>query len=146
MAGKPIRMSKIKQLLRLRSEQPEMSLQELGSIVGMDRGTISGYFRKIKENGDNIPDLLLLDDLTLEKKLLGGNPAYLDKRFLEFKTLIPHFESELKRKHVTRRLLWGEYRQAHPEGYGYSQFCFHLNQLKVARKDGSAILDHEPGR
>jgi len=146
MAGKPIRMSKIKQLLRLRCEQPELSLQVLGSIVGMDRGTISGYFRKIKGNGDNIADLLLLDDLTLEKKLLGGNPAYLDKKFLEFKALIPHFESELKRKHVTRRLLWEEYRLSCPDGYGYSQFCFHLSQLKVARKDSSAILVHEPGK
>lgn len=24
---------------------------------------------------------------------------------------------------MTRLLLWEEYRQAHPEGYGYSQFC-----------------------
>jgi transposase len=26
-------------------------------------------------------------------------------------------------KHLTRQLLWEEYRQAHPEGYGYSRFC-----------------------
>jgi transposase len=29
----------------------------------------------------------------------------------------------LKRKGVTLSLLWVEYRQAHPDGYGYSQFC-----------------------
>lgn len=30
---------------------------------------------------------------------------------------------ELKRPGVTLHLLWEEYREVHPEGYGYSQFC-----------------------
>ncbi len=30
---------------------------------------------------------------------------------------------ELKRKAVTLRLLWQEYRENHSDGYGYSQFC-----------------------
>jgi transposase len=30
---------------------------------------------------------------------------------------------ELRRKSVTLRLLWREYRQNHAEGYGYSRFC-----------------------
>jgi transposase len=32
---------------------------------------------------------------------------------------------ELRRKSVTLSLLWVEYRQEHPDGYGYSQFCHH---------------------
>ncbi len=35
---------------------------------------------------------------------------------------------ELRRKSVTLSLLWVEYRQAHPAGYGYSQFCHHYRQ------------------
>jgi transposase len=35
---------------------------------------------------------------------------------------------ELRRKSVTLSLLWVECRQAHPEGYGYSQFCHHYRQ------------------
>jgi transposase len=31
--------------------------------------------------------------------------------------------AELRRKHVTLALLWQEYREQHPEGYKYSQFC-----------------------
>jgi len=33
--------------------------------------------------------------------------------------------TELKRKHVTLMLLWQEYRQQHPDGVQYSQFCEH---------------------
>jgi transposase len=32
---------------------------------------------------------------------------------------------ELKRKGVTLMLLWHEYRETHPDGYSYSQFCAH---------------------
>jgi transposase len=31
---------------------------------------------------------------------------------------------ELRRKSVTLSLLWVEYRQEHPDGYGYSQYCY----------------------
>jgi transposase len=29
----------------------------------------------------------------------------------------------LKKRHVTKLLLWQEYREAQPDGYAYSQFC-----------------------
>ncbi len=35
-------------------------------------------------------------------------------------------------KHVTLRLLWLEYKQAHPDGWGYTQFCTH-HQRSAAR-------------
>ncbi len=35
----------------------------------------------------------------------------------------PKMASELKRKGVTLHLLWQEYREAHPDGYGYTWFC-----------------------
>ena len=35
----------------------------------------------------------------------------------------PSVHRELKRPHVTRMLVWQEYREHEPEGYQYSQFC-----------------------
>ncbi len=92
----------------------------------------------------SIDELLGLDDPLLESKFSAGSPAYVEERFEQFKTLIPYLEKELQRKYVTRKLLWEEYRAAHPDGYSYTQFCFHLSQLSVARK-GSAIINHDPG-
>ena len=37
----------------------------------------------------------------------------------------PTLGKEFKRKGVTLRLLWQEYRENYNEGYGYSQFCQH---------------------
>lgn len=58
--------------------------------------------------------------------------------------MIPYLETELGHKHVTRKLLWEEYRIDHPDGYGYSQFCHHLGQLSAARKSGSTIFEPDP--
>ena len=36
---------------------------------------------------------------------------------------LEHIHQELKRVGVTLHLLWEEYRETHPDGYGYSRFC-----------------------
>ena len=45
-----------------------------------------------------------------------------------YNTLHQKFDSiskELKRTGVTLQMLWHEYRQEHPDGYSYTQFCYH---------------------
>ena len=91
-----------------------------------------------------LEELLSLEEPVPEGKFIAGTAAYTDKRFDDFKELLPWFETELGRKHVTRHLLWQEYLSKHPSGYRYTQFCYHLNQQLVARKP-TAILTHEAG-
>ena len=52
-----------------------------------------------------------------------------------------------RKLHVTRQLLWEEYRQTHPDGYGKSQFYDHLKQNLVAQKDVTTVLatTYKPG-
>lgn len=45
---------------------------------------------------------------------------------------LPHFESEMRRKHMTLQLLWEEYKKEKPDGYGITQFRFHYRQNAVA--------------
>lgn len=40
-------------------------------------------------------------------------------------------EQKRKNRHVTLQLLWEEYRQGNPAGYGYSRFC-ELYQVAAA--------------
>jgi transposase len=52
---------------------------------------------------------------------------------------------ELKRKkHVTLRLLWLEWREANPDGWGYSQFCWHYQQW-LGTKDVVMRLEYGAG-
>ena len=142
MAGKVTEMSKIKQLIRL--HESGVSNRRIAEVLSIDRGTVNNYIRKIKAGNMQTSDLLELEEPVLEGKFIAGTAAYTDKRFDEFKELLPYFEKELKRKHVTHRLLWQEYLSKNPAGYRYTQFCYHLNQLLVARRP-SAVLTHEAG-
>ena len=55
-----------------------------------------------------------------------------------------YIRKELTRKGVTLRLLWLEYRQANPDGYHYSQFCFRYQQW-LGTQELSFHQNHKAG-
>jgi Transposase and inactivated derivatives len=142
MSGKVTRMSKIKQLLRLYKDG--VSLRKISRELKMNRETVTGYIDKLKIHDFDIDELLLLEDPVLESKFIIGHAAYLEPRFEQLKELLPEYEKKLENKKITRLLLWEDYIAKYPSGYRYSQFCYHLNQLTVARHP-SAILEHNAG-
>jgi transposase len=142
MAGKTRPMSQIKQLLQLYKQG--MKYNTIARTLGISRNTVKSYLHKLSLLRVDIDTLLKLDDPVLEARFHAGNPAYSDGRFDYFKSHLAYYESELKRKHVTRRILWQEYRREQPQGYGYTQFCYHLSQQLIARKP-TMVLNHNPG-
>jgi transposase len=142
MAGKPKPMSQIKQLLRL--HQSGKGIKFIARSLSVSKNTVKTYLAKTAALPFSIGQLLALEDPLLEAKYHAGNPAYKDKRFEHFKEKFDYFTKELKRVGVNRRLLWEEYRQEYPAGYGYSQFCFHLSQQLLARKP-TMVLQHKTG-
>lgn len=143
MAGKTIPMSTVKQMMLLRKEGK--SIKEIARITEKSKNTVKSYLSKIDVTGIDVEVLLLMDDFLLDTKLNAGNPSYKEEeRYAELKELFKHYQRELKRKGVTKYLLWQEYSESRPMGYSYSQFCHHLSQMNKALKP-SAVLDHEPG-
>lgn len=142
MAGIITNMSKVKQILRLHADG--VSNRKIARSLGIYKETVNNYIQKIKNHEYDLDKLLSLEDPELERILFAGNPAYKQERFDEFKEKIPYFEKELKKRHVTRYLLWQEYRRDYPDGYRYSQFCYHLQQSANARKPGS-LIHYNPG-
>ncbi len=135
-------MSQIKQLLQLHKQG--MKINAIARTLEMSRNTVKTYLQKLSLLRVDIDLLLALDDPILEGRFHAGNPAYSDGRFDYFKSHLDYYESELKRKHVTRRILWQEYRSEQQQGYGYTQFCYHLSQQLIARKP-TMVLNHTPG-
>src|SRR5690606_25453887 len=130
MAGKTRPMSQIKQMIRL--HQQGYAIKAIARSLSISKNTVKSYLYKIGEAKLNMTDLLALEDPVLEGLLHSGNPAYRDPRFEDLKERLPHLEKELKRVGVTRKLLWEEYKVSYPQGYGYSQFCYHFSQLSVS--------------
>lgn len=127
-------MSKIKQLLIMHRDGA--SNRSIARILGMDKETVNNYVNKTKALPEGLEGLLGLEDPELERRLHSGNAAYSDPRFDEFREMLPYIEGELRRKGVTLRLLWEEYRAEHPDGYGLTQFRFHYRQYAKAKGSG----------
>jgi transposase len=142
MAGKPKRMSQIKQLIRLHEQG--IGKKAIARQLGMSKNTVKAYLQKIEEGKLDPHTLLILEEPVLEAKLFAGNPSYKEERYDSFKDNLEYLSKELKRVGVTRRILWEEYRQSCPDGYGYTQFCYHLNQHVLA-KNPSMVLEHKAG-
>ena len=126
MAGKLTAMSKLKQVLQLHTLGH--SNRSIASSLGLHKDTVNKYIRQVGELSLGVDELLAKDDPELESLFNAGHPAYADKRFDDLTSRLAYLQEELKKKHVTRRLLHEEYIREYPGGYGFTQFCFHLKQ------------------
>lgn len=141
MAGKTIIMSKLKQIIRLRAEGTP--LQTIAQAVSISRNTVKKYLRLMEVQGLPFTELLAMQDPELEALLADPEPED-EQRLQTLTSLFPQMENELRRTGVTRWLLWGEYRQAHPDGFSYSRFCDYFRQFLDSSK-GSLRFDYAPG-
>jgi transposase len=149
MAGKTKPMSQIKQLLNFHKQGKK--IKTIARILDISKNTVKSYLKKLEgfqtpSTGKSwtIDELVKLESPVLEMKFHSGNPSYKEERYEDFKSRISYLHKELKRVGVTKHLLWQEYRKQISQGYGYSQFCYHLQQQKVASKP-SMVMEHLPG-
>ncbi|CAN5903821.1 IS21-like element ISFK1 family transposase [soil metagenome] len=134
-------MSQIKQLLQL--HQQGKGIKFIARSLAISKNTVKAYLARTAAMPESIPMLLALEDPVLEARYHAGNPAYKDDRFECLKSRFDYYTQQLKLVGVNRMLLWEEYRQQQPQGYGYTQFCFHLSQHLLAGKP-SMVLHHQP--
>ena len=115
-------MRKVRDILRLAEEQG-LSRRQVGQALGIPFTTVADHLRRAKTAGLSWPLPEELDDTALEALLFAKEPA----PPTEARPLPDwhYVHRELKRKGVTLMLLWLEYKEAHPDGWGYSRFCFH---------------------
>ena len=142
MDNKRIKMSTLKQILRLHQEKK--GIKTIARIVGVSKNTVKSYLHGIEPYGLSLPDLLGMEDMALSELLNAPSDESTNERLAYFRSQIPYWEKELKRTGVTRYLLWQEYRVIQPEGYAYTQFCYHLQQHFKARST-NMIMHHDPG-
>ena len=114
-----ISMRKIREVLRL-SEEFGLSQRHVAGSVRLGQSTVSDYLARFRASGLSLKEAFELEEGLLEERLFPPPPANPDDREPPDCCKI---HQELKRKSVTLRLLWQEYREDHPEGYGYSRYC-----------------------
>lgn len=135
MAAKKIDIMDVRQLIQLKIRGE--SNRSCSSLLAIHRNTVNYYVRQLSVTGTPYPDLLKLSDLEL-KELFPYKSASDNDRYEELAACFSYFKQQLLLPGGTREVLWKEYLQTHPEGYGYTQFNEHynnwLNQTKASGK------------
>lgn len=113
-------MRKIKEVLRLKWET-QLSNRAVGRACKLSCSTVSEYVQRATRAGLSWP----LPEGLGEDELYGKLFPERSRASQEQKPL-PDWEAahrELRKRGVTLKLLWVEYREAYPDGYQYSQYC-----------------------
>ena len=142
MANNPISMSKIRQLLRLHSQG--CSKLKIAEQTGISRNTLKKYLAVLKSQALGIESLTSLSDKELETLFIEGQKKPLSEKLQTLFNLFPEVDKALKRKGVTRQLLWEEYKKNHPNGIGRSQFNHYYAQWK-AQVNPVMHIEHKAG-
>jgi transposase len=140
MAAKPIAMEQLKQVLHLAQEG--YSIKRIVRLTGLARNTVRAYLVRGREQGS---DPAVQSEAELATQLYNQDTSAF--KSLRYQQLLRHLEAadkELAKPGVTRQLLWREYLEEHPDGYGYTQFCYYLQRL-LAKKDVTMHLEYRPG-
>lgn len=134
-------MRKIQEVLRLKWEAG-LSNRAIARSCSISPTTVSEYVRRARAVGLTWPLPETLGEDQLYQRLFPRAAPPSERVIAEpnWKTI----HSELRHKGVTRRLLWLEYREAHPDGYGYSRFC-ELYRLWSRKLDPTMRQPHIAG-
>lgn len=118
-------MRKTREVARLRASG--LSIRQIARSCQIARSTVSDYLARLDAACLSWPFPPDLTEEDLNARLFTGVEFRGPDRSRPVPEW-PNIHKELRRKGVTKHLLWEEYREAYADGYGYSQFCEHYRR------------------
>jgi len=139
---KRLSMNKLRTVLRL-AEQG-LSQRQIAASCALGQATVSDYLTRAKAAGLRFSEVHDWPDPQLLTALGVARPSARQWRRAaepDFATIQHELQTH---RDVTLQLLWTEYREAQPEGYGYSRFC---DLYRAWRRKQDVVLrqDHRAG-
>jgi transposase len=110
-------MKKLREVFRLKFEFG-YSHRQISDSVGISPGTVSVYINLLKVSGLTWSEIKSESDEQIEQYIFR-HPA---KGITRAQPDWTKIRLELQKKGVTILLLWNEYREENPDGFGYTQF------------------------
>lgn len=137
-------MRKIKEVLRLKYDCG-ISEREISRSCQVSRSTVADYIRRTAAAGLNWNEASVLPQTRLEERLFPTE--HIPSSVKRPPPDCEHIYNELRtyRKfNLTLTQLWIEYKEAHPDGYQYTQFCEHYWRWRK-RLDYCMRQEHRAG-
>lgn len=135
-------MSRIRQILQLHNQG--RSKLQIAFQTGISRNTLKKYLKSFTQHKLTFAEISTLSDKDLEELFVKPEEKPATEKLQTLLALFPSLDKELKKKGVTRQLLWEQYRKAHPDGLGLSQFKHYLAQWK-AQTSPTMRMEHKAG-
>ena len=114
-------MRRVREILRLKHECGATD-RAIARSLGIARSTVAVTLDRLASAELSWPLPATLSERVLEAMLYAGPGTQRGSR-RKTEPEWTHVHHELRRPGVTLMLLWEEYRQATPDGYGYSRWC-----------------------
>ena len=121
-------MRKTTEILRLKHEVG-LTHRQIARSCGLTHPTVSKYLERAQRAGLVWPLPEDVDEEQLQALLFPETDD--GQRSSRPLPDMEHIHKELRRAHMTLQLLWEEYRDDHPNGYSYTQFCEHYKRWKA---------------
>jgi transposase len=126
VANRRLAMQQIKSILQLHWAHG-LSRRSIARSLGVAYGSVQEVLHRAAAAGLRWPLPGEMDDEALARLLYPGNQGRPRRRpEPDWATV----DLELRRRGVTRELLWLEYKHAHPDGLQYAQFCVHYDRWR----------------
>ncbi len=123
MTQERLSLRTIREILRLKYEN-NLSNRAIARACRVSNSTVGDYLVRAERAGVKWPLAENCSESEMYEKLFPGE----EKTAAISERPIPNWEEiyrELSRHGVTLMLLWREYREKHPDGYGRTQFFEH---------------------
>src|SRR5207248_3398951 len=121
MPAERVSMRRVREILRLKYECGATE-RAIAQSLGIARSTVAVTLDRLAAAELGWPLPAVLSDRVLEAMLYAGPGTQRGSR-RKAEPDWTHVHHELRRPGVTLMLLWEEYRQREPGGYGYSRWC-----------------------
>lgn len=121
MPRKKLPMRKTTEVLRLAAQG--LSQRQIAAGAGVGKTTVVEYLARAAKAQISWPLPEGMDAEALDAALFPAEVASRGRPVPEWREV--HRQLKDRRHHVTLRLLWVEWKADHPEGWDYSQFCYH---------------------
>ena len=126
MSRKGLSMRTVREILRLRLGVG-LSADKVAKSCKVSKATVLEYEKRFNESSLSWPIPEDMDDAALKRAVRKPRTNGKPSRDLPD---MAHLIKEMRRPHVTLYLLWMEYREANPNGYSYTQFCYYYNEAR----------------
>ena len=142
MSNKPIDMFKIRQVLRLYADGRGSKF--ISKTTGIARNTIKKYLLQFVEWRLTAECVEAMSDGQLATAFLSEKPKKESGRQMDLEALLPQLAARLKKRGVTKQMVYAAYISQYPGGYKHSAFLERLNAYMGMSKP-SMRVPHKVG-